>query len=173
VKEQLTSGVNLPIMFAHQDEGWRSHQPAYPWQGGIHASGMWSFRRQTSRKFASPPRLNAMEGFMSKNISLSFREDFSALLKSIPFDEHNARQEIEARNSLRRENHLPVLNADQELRKMQAVAAQEHFDRFCSANWEQAEKEALKDWEPRGAFSRLEAEALIRRVLLRWYNDER
>jgi hypothetical protein len=134
---------------------------------------MWPQTRQTLRKFASPPRLNATEGFMSKKLSLSFREDFSALLKSIPFDEHKARQEIEARNSLRRENHLPVLNTDHELRKMQAVAAQEDFARFCSANWERAAKEALKDWEPRGAFSRLEAEALIRRVLLLWYNDER
>jgi len=110
---------------------------------------------------------------MSKKISLSFREDFSALLNSIPFDEHKARQEIEARNSLRRENHLPVLNTDHELRRMQAVAAQEHFHRFCGANWERAEKEALKDWEPRGAFSGLEADVLIRRVLLRWYNAAR
>jgi hypothetical protein len=134
---------------------------------------MWPQTRQTLRTLASSPRLNATEGIMSKRISFSFREDVSALLKRISFDEHKARQEIEARNSLRRENHLPVLNTDHELQRMHAVAAQDVFNRYCSANWERAAKEALKDWEPRGAFSRLEAESLIRRVLLRWYNAER
>ena len=107
---------------------------------------------------------------MSKNISFSFREYVSALRKPIPFDENKARQEIEVRNGLRRESHLPLLNPDHELRKMHAVAEQEHFERFRRANWERAEKEALKDWVPQSVFSRL---GLIQGVLLRWYNDER
>lgn len=107
---------------------------------------------------------------MSKNASLSFREYVSALRKPIPFDEHKARQEIEARNSLRRESHLPILNTDHELRKMHSVAEQEDFERFRRANWERAEKEALKDWVPQSAFSRW---GLIQGVLLRWYTAER
>jgi hypothetical protein len=131
---------------------------------------MWPQLRQTLRNLASPPRLNATEGFMSKNKSRSFREYVSALRKEIPFDEHKARQEIEARNNLRRGSHLPILNIDHELRKMHSVAEREHFERFRRANWERAEKVALKDWKPESPFARW---GLIQGVILRWYDADR
>jgi hypothetical protein len=56
-----------------------------------------------------------------------------AMSKALPFDRDAARQDIERRNQLRAESHLPVLDIDSELKRLAQVHNGSEFEQFIDS----------------------------------------
>ena len=54
--------------------------------------------------------------------------------KALPFDRDAARQDIERRNRLRPESHLPVLDIDSELKRLAQVHNESEFKQFIDSS---------------------------------------
>jgi hypothetical protein len=57
-----------------------------------------------------------------------------AMSKALPFDRDAARQDIERRNQLRPESHLPVLDIDSELKRLAQVHNESEFEQFIDSS---------------------------------------
>jgi hypothetical protein len=81
------------------------------------------------------------------------------------FDITKARQEIEHRNRLRAEVHLPPLDVEAELTRMELAAEETEFELFFLTHRESVMKEVLGHWVPSGSSSWVVANNMIRKHL--------
>jgi hypothetical protein len=56
------------------------------------------------------------------------------MIPPMSFDPTQAAKEIERRNQLRAENHLPLINVEAELKRMQQVERETVFERFVDSS---------------------------------------
>jgi hypothetical protein len=78
------------------------------------------------------------------------------------FDIAQASKEIEQRNRLRAEVHLPPLVIEAELARIKRAAQETEFELFFLDHRERVMKEVLGDWVPSGSSSWMHANNMIR-----------